>query len=137
MASKWLNILVLLICCKVILGYPQNSSNDALIDVEDTDDEFIIKKPASQNDPEYNKFLEELYRQDGGKQQTRSKRNSDDEHLPLPILPDEFDIPDKPKSEDKNYESFVKELYRQDTLKRNKRMIVFRLIYRIEGYINC
>lgn len=85
------------------------------------------------SDPEYNKFLEELYRQDSGKQQTKSKRNSDDAHLPLAILPEEFDIPEKPKSADKNYDSFVKELYRQDTQKRSKRMIVFRLFYRIEG----
>lgn len=128
MASKCLNFLVLVICCEVIAGYPQNSS-DALINVKDSEDEFIIKKPDSLSDPEYNKFLEELYRQDSGKHQKISKRSSDQEHLPL--NPDEFDIPDKPKNEDKNYESFVKELYRQDTLKRNKRMIVFRLFYRI------
>lgn len=44
------------------------------IDVHDTDDEFVIKKPQSE-DPKYTDFLDELYKHDNEKQPSKSKRD--------------------------------------------------------------
>lgn len=100
------------------------------INVEDTDDEFIIHKPAS-NGPTYDKFLDELYRHDDSKTPiSKTKRNAEEGngHEKLPVeTPEEFNIPLKPEEhQDQNYDQFLNHLYRHDELKRSRRMIVFR-----------
>lgn len=105
-----------------------------VINVEDTDDEFIIKKPQS-TDQAYDKFLEELYRHDEGKKTAaKSKRDAEveDESSPGKLSvepPQEFEIPAKPPTHvDGDYDQFLSHLYRNDEQKqtRSKRMIVFR-----------
>lgn len=106
---------------------PEDSSADKL-NVEDTDDEFIIKKPDSKA-PAYDDFIKELYRHDEGKA-TKAKRSAEDVdgHEKLAVSsPEEFDIPSKPAGHtDGNYDQFLTHLYRHDELKRSRRMIVFR-----------
>lgn len=110
---------------------PEENPSTQKINVEDTDDEFIIKKPAS-NDPTYNEFLDELYQHDKSKTPTSSKtkrfaeEGNDNEKLSVDS-PKEFDIPAKPEAnKDENYDLFLSHLYRHDELKRSRRMIVFR-----------
>lgn len=118
-------------------GRPDDSKPSDVINVEDTDDEFIIKKPAGASDPSYDKFLEELYRHDEGKKTSTVaaivKREADQEEAAPEKLtvesPEEFDIPVKPAlHQDENYDQFLSHLYRHDEQKneRTKRMIVFR-----------
>lgn len=106
---------------------PENTPSDK-IDVNDTDDEFIITKPEKK-DEAYDKFLDELYQHDEAKN-PKSKRNAEEENVGEKLTvksPEEFEIPVKPvEHEDENYDKFVTHLYRHDELKRNKRMIVFR-----------
>lgn len=111
---------------------PQDASTDK-INVEDTDDEFVIKKPDDANDPSYNQFISELYQHDQEKtsqQPPKAKRSADEETVPEKLTvesPKEFDIPVKPPvHQDENYDQFVTHLYRHDELKRSKRMIIFR-----------
>lgn len=106
---------------------PETSTIDS-INVQDTDDEFIIKKPDSK-DPAYDDFIKELYRHDESKT-SKSKRSAEDGNGPEKLTvasPDEFKIPAKPAvHEDENYGQFITHLYRHDELKRSRRMIVFR-----------
>jgi hypothetical protein len=104
----------------------------SVIDVEDTEDEFVIKKPENAG-PVYDQFLEELYQHDQGKNTTKPKRSADEEEKNSEKLtveaPEEFDIPVKPAlNVDDNYDQFLTHLYRHDEEKRTrqKRMIVFR-----------
>lgn len=122
--------MVVILCLTtyyVVQCRPEEATTDR-INVEDTDDEFIIKKPAS-NGPTYDKFLDELYRHDESK--TPIARRSAEEgngHEKLPLeTPEEFNIPKKPEEHhDENYDQFLSHLYRHDELKRSRRMIVFR-----------
>lgn len=111
-----------------VLCRPTTSSS-APINVEDTDDEFIIKKPVS-NDPAYEEFFDELHRHDDSKNASKSKRSAEEGngHEKLTVAaPEEFDIPVKPQDHgDDNYDQFLTKLYRHDELKRSRRMIVFR-----------
>jgi hypothetical protein len=106
--------------------------------VDDTDDEFVIKKPDS-TDPAYNAFLNELYKHDVNK--PKSKREAiDSEQIPEKLtveVPQQFDIPVKPSvngNDDTGYGQFLNHLYRHDELKRDsdenhsrsRRMIIFR-----------
>lgn len=100
------------------------------INVEDTDDEFIIKKPESK-DPTYNEFLDELYQHDKSKvpsSKTKRFAGEMDGNEKLTVdSPKEFDIPAKPEAhKDENYDQFLSHLYRHDELKRSRRTIVFR-----------
>lgn len=105
----------------------------ALINVEDTDDEFEIKRPDAITDAKdtttYNDFIKELYRHDADKT-TKAKRSAEanDGHGKLPVSPpEEFEIPPKPVAyADQHYDQFLTNLYRHDELKRSRRMIVFR-----------
>ena len=108
---------------------PEEPTTDR-INVEDTDDEFIISKPAS-NGPKYDEFLDELYRHDANKTPiSKTKRDAEEGngHEKLPVeTPEEFNIPNKPEEHhDENYDQFLTHLYRHDELKRSRRMIVFR-----------
>lgn len=112
---------------------PETEQPPATIDVEETDDEFIIKKPTS-TDQKYDDFIKELYRKDENKQGAKSKRNAPAE-VPLTVeSPNEYEIPSKPLNTDGQYDDFLSELYRHDelkkrssrSLKRSRRMIVFR-----------
>lgn len=110
---------------------PDETPSTEKINVEDTDDEFVIKKPDS-NDPTYNEFLDELYQHDKSKgpSSSKSKRfaeaGNDYEKITVDS-PKEFDIPAKPEAnKDENYDQFLSHLYRHDELKRSRRMIVFR-----------
>lgn len=103
------------------------------INVEDTDDEFEIKKPTAK-DPKYDDFIDELYRHDEAKK-PKSKRDADQDGLGKLTIetPAEYEIPAKPSSSaDGNYDEFLNHLYRHDELKRieravrAKRMIIFR-----------
>lgn len=111
-----------------VLCHPETSSS-APINVEDTDDEFIIKKPDSK-DPAYAEFFEELHRHDEDKSASKSKRSAEEgnDHEKLTVeAPQEFEIPVKPHEHgDENYDQFLTHLYRHDELKRSRRMIVFR-----------
>jgi DNA polymerase sigma len=107
---------------------PENTPSDK-INVEDTEDEFIIKKPEIK-DEAYEKFVDELYHHDESKK-PKTKRSSDDGEKAGEKLtveqPKEFEIPVKPVvHEDENYDKFITHLYRHDELKRSRRMIVFR-----------
>lgn len=107
---------------------PDSTATD-VINVEDTDDEFIIKKPEGASDPSYDKFLEELYKHDEGKKTTTVKSKRSAEEKITVESPEEFDIPVKPPvHQDENYDQFLSHLYRHDEQKneRTKRMIVFR-----------
>lgn len=109
---------------------PENAENTPSdkINVNDTDDEFDIKKPQIK-DQVYDKFLDELYQHDEAKK-PKSKRNADGKEVGEKLTvesPEEFEIPVKPVNhEDENYDKFVTHLYRHDELKRSRRMIVFR-----------
>lgn len=105
---------------------PENSTPGNKINVEDTEDEFIIKKPEIK-DETYDKFIDELYQHDESKKKTRrSAEEKVGERLTVET-PEEFEIPIKPgNGEDENYDKFVTHLYRHDELKRSRRMIVFR-----------
>lgn len=97
------------------------------LNVEDTDDEFIIKRPDAK-DPAYDDFIKELYRHDQDKA-TKAKRSAeaDDGLEKLPVLsPEEFNIPSKPAVHTDENDQFITNLYRHDELKRSRRMIVFR-----------
>lgn len=103
-----------------------------MINVQDTDDEFIIKKPgqSESKDPAYTEFFDELHRKDDGKTPAKSKRSTDQGNDPEKLavkLPDEYEIPAKPtETGDENYDQFLTKLYSHDELKRSRRMIVFR-----------
>lgn len=107
---------------------PEDPPSDKdLINVEDTDDEFIIKKPAKDSFA-YDDFIKELYRHDADKA-TKAKRSAEaaDGLGRLPVSPQEFEIPPKPSAyADQHYDQFLTNLYRHDELKRSRRMIVFR-----------
>lgn len=107
--------------------HPAEDPSKATINVQDTDDEFIIMKPSNTNDPTYDKFLDELYRHDESKK-PKSKRSSEAESDKITVeSPEEFEIPVKPSANtDENYDQFLSHLYRHDELKRSRRMIVFR-----------
>lgn len=120
------------------------STTNATINIEDTDDEFVIKKPSNKDDPKYVEFVDELYHHDEAKKQhPKTKRDSlptqvaeaaaKNDHEKLTVeLPNEFDIPAKPSvSKDGQYDEFLTHLYRHDELKlkRSRRMIVFRHDY--------
>jgi hypothetical protein len=102
-----------------------------LLDVADTDDEFIIKKPANV-DPKYQDFLDELYRHDDVKN-SEKKTKRETETIPVDD-PKEYIIPEKPVNGDENYDKFISELYSHDDAKklrepkltRQKRMLIFR-----------
>lgn len=98
-----------------------------LIDVEDTDDEFKIPKPADPTDPSYTEFLNELYKNDPSKQKPKAKRETQPDKLTVET-PQEYNIPAKPASQDPKYDQYLTNLYRHDEekLHRSKRMIVFR-----------
>lgn len=120
-----LSLLTFYVQCR-----PEEPSKTDTINVEDTDDEFVIKKPVS-NGPTYDKFLDELYRHDESKTPiSKAKRNAEEgnDHEKLPVeTPEEFNIPAKPdEHQDQNYDQFLSHLYRHDELKRSRRMIVFR-----------
>lgn len=108
---------------------PENSTPSDKINVDDTEDEFIIKKPEIK-DEAYDKFIDELYQHDHSKKPI-SKRSAEEnigEKLTV-AAPEEFSIPVKPVAHEENYDQFVTHLYRHDELKqsrRRKRMIVFR-----------
>jgi hypothetical protein len=105
---------------------PENSTPGNKINVEDTEDEFIIKKPETK-DEAYEKFVDELYQHDESKK-PKAKRSAEEkvgERLTVET-PEEFEIPVKPAHSDENYDKFLAHLYRHDELKRSKRMIVFR-----------
>jgi hypothetical protein len=99
------------------------------INVQDTDDEFIIKKPNT-TDPAYDKFIDELYQHDSDKQRPKARRNAEESPTKLTVeSPKEFEIPAKPQGkDDEHYDQFLSHLYRHDELKlkRSRRMIVFR-----------
>ncbi|KAG5681503.1 hypothetical protein PVAND_010930 [Polypedilum vanderplanki] len=96
------------------------------INVQDTDDEFVIKKPES-TDQKYTDFLDELYKHDSEKQGTKSKRDVSDK-IDIDESKAQFDIPKKPLAtvNSADYDKFLGELYKHDELKRSERMIVFR-----------
>lgn len=107
---------------------PQNGDDKTdLINVHDTEDEFVIKKPDSA-DPKYTDFLDELYRHDTAKKDSKSKRDISDasKNIPekVPIETNTFDI--KAITTDENNTNSLSHLYRNDNSKRNKRMIIFR-----------
>jgi hypothetical protein len=120
-------------CCE---GRPQSADENKsdTVNVQDTDDEFVIKKPDSV-DPKYTDFLDELYKHDNEKQSAKSKRDVN-EKINIEESQLEFDVPKKPLATvpSENYDKFLSELYRHDELKRNKRMIVFR--YKPDEYVN-
>lgn len=101
--------------------------------MEDSEDEFIIKKPTS-TDQKYDDFIKELYRKDENKQGTKSKRSTPAEALLTVESPNEYEIPAKPSTTDGQYDEFLSELYRHDelkkrssrSLKRIRRTLVFR-----------
>ena len=105
---------------------PSSTDKPDTVNVQDTDDEFVIKKPQTV-DAKYTDFLDELYRHDKTKTASKSKRDASDK-IDIDESKLQFDVPQKPlesvKSED--YDKFLSELYRHDELKRSKRMIVFR-----------
>lgn len=106
---------------------PENSTPSNKINVDDTDDEFIIKKPEIK-DEAYDKFLDELYQHDESKK-PKSKRSAEEKAVEEKLTvetPEEFEIPVKPVEKDENYDKFITHLYRHDELKRSRRMIVFR-----------
>lgn len=113
--------MVLCVNCR-----PESSTPSNKINVDDTEDEFIIKKPEIK-DEAYDKFVDELYQHDESKKKPkRSAEEKAGERLTLET-PEEFEIPVKPvNNEDESYDKFITHLYRHDTLKRSKRMIVFR-----------
>lgn len=113
---------------------PQNddkSDTNKPLDVKDTEDEFVIKKPsdADLTDPKYSDFLDELYRNDKSKQSAKTKRDVS-EKIAVENPKGELDIPNKPLSsvDPASYDRFISHLYANDKLKREKRspMIVFR-----------
>lgn len=106
------------------------------LNVQDTDDEFVIKKPQHQ-DPHYKDFIDTLYRHDHVKNSEKTKRETA-ENLPVEDA-NEYVIPEKPQSGvDENYDKFISHLYSQDTekqvnqtnLHRQKRALLFRHEYR-------
>lgn len=108
---------------------PSSPSNP--INVEDTDDEFIIKKPVNTNHLT-EEFIDELYKHDEAKKpkekrETKEAIDADAEKLTVES-PKEFEIPVKPVlGQSENYDQFINHLYRHDELKkRSRRMIVFR-----------
>lgn len=105
---------------------PEDTPSSDKINVNDTDDEFVIKKPEIK-DQAYDKFLDELYQHDEAKK-PKSKRNAENVEEKLTVeSPQEFEIPVKPVNPgDENYDKFLTHLYRHDELKRSRRMIVFR-----------
>lgn len=115
---------------------PETEQPPATIDVDETEDEFIIKKPTS-TDQKYDDFIKELYRNDGNKQGAKSKRSAADEVQLTVESPNEYEIPAKPSNTNGQYNEFLSELYRHDelkkrssrSLKRSRRMIVFRHDY--------
>ena len=108
-----------------VLCRPDDDSKPALIGVEDTEDEFVIKKPETEN-PAYNEFLDELYKHDDEKK-SKSKRDTNDADEKLTVeIPEEFEMLLQPPRGQENYDEFVDHLYRHDELKRSRRMIVFR-----------
>jgi hypothetical protein len=123
-----LQIMVVLGLSAILVNCRPEDPRTDTINVQDTDDEFIIKKPDT-TDPAYNEFIDELYKHDENKK-PKSKRNVEDEegHVKLTVeSPKEFEIPVKPESHtDENYDQFLSHLYRHDELKRSRRMIVFR-----------
>lgn len=106
-------------------------SQSDLLNVTDTDDEFIIKKPVNV-DPKYQEFLDELYRGDKEKN-VEKKTKRETETIPVDN-PKEYIIPEKPVNGDENYDKFISELYSHDEAKklrdskltRQKRMLIFR-----------
>lgn len=111
-------------------------ANVEKLDVQDTDDEFIIKKP-SKVDPKYKDFLDELYRKDNVKNaDKKTKREAEAVKAPVEDAK-EYVIPEKPQSGvNENYDKFISELYSHDAekqvnqqptkLHRQKRMLIFR-----------
>lgn len=109
-------------------------ANIEKLDVTDTEDEFIIKKPSN-DDPKYKDFLDELYRKDNVKNSDK-KTKREAEELPVEDAK-EYVIPEKPQSGiNESYDKFISHLYSQDSekkvhqqptsLHRHKRMLIFR-----------
>ncbi|CRK90606.1 CLUMA_CG004308, isoform A [Clunio marinus] len=119
-------LIILMVICLMAFNVncrPENSSSSDVINVEDTDDEFIIKKPTSMG-PAYQQFLDELYRHDLKKAKIpKAKRNAEDDPAFNKLTvesPNEFDIPVKPPlGTNENYDQFLSHLYRKDEAKKN------------------
>lgn len=112
-------------------GNPPEEIPSDKINVNDTDDEFVIKKPETK-DQAYDQFLDELYQHDEAKKPKPKRSVEKDEEKLSVESPQEFEIPVKPVNPgDENYDKFLTHLYRHDELKRSRRMIVFRHVYKI------
>lgn len=129
------NIFIVEMCCHPSPDQVQQPNAEKLIDVQDTDDEFVIKKPQQVNQPQYKEFLDTLYRQDSVKNSDKKTKRETADELPVEDAM-EYVIPEKPKSGvDENYDKFISNLYSQDTekhvsqqsnLHRQKRALIFR-----------
>jgi hypothetical protein len=92
------------------------------LDVHDTDDEFVIKKPEH-TDNKYTDFLDELYKHDTEKQSATPKSKRDTNN------PNSFDVySPHQQQQDPIMEQIVSHLIVDDELKRRKRSILFRYL---------
>lgn len=115
----------LICCCLATLSNcrPQNDK----IDIHDTDDEFVIKKPQN-SDPKYTDFLDELYKHDSAKQSASPKSKRDLNTQDDKIM---FDDPNLFYDTQPIMEKTVSQLYQSNEFKRSKRMILFRYLSRV------
>lgn len=111
-----------MLCCLATLSNcrPQNDK----LDIHDTDDEFVIKKPDNV-DTKYTDFLDELYKHDTAKQSaTPSKSKRDLSGQDDKILFDDIN------SFDDETQPLIEKIvsHHSDEIKRSKRMILFRYL---------
>lgn len=119
------SVKAVLICCCCLATLSNCRPQNDKLDVHDTDDEFVIKKPEN-SDPKYTDFLDELYKHDSAKQSASPKSKRD---LNLNTQDDKimFDDPNLFYDTEKT----VSQLYQSNEFKRSKRMILFRYLSRL------
>ena len=121
------SVKAILICCWCLATLSNCRPQNDKLDIHDTDDEFVIKKPDN-TDPKYTDFLDELYKHDSAKQSASpiSKRDlstQDDKIM--------FDDPNLFYDTQPIMEKTVSQHYQSNEFKRSKRMILFRYLSRL------